>query len=220
MPANPFSGGKIAALTERIRVQTRQQLIDITRQRTAENQAALRAVFGSEAPIERWVDGALGKPLEQAQQVTLTEFSTLQFVVDAALAALIQASPYGQEREGHYRDDHWLYVNGTRRSAAAEGAAVPIEQTDQIVILNPRPYAARIEGGTPGRYKGQMVARRPGLSVQAPDGVYEITAKALRLRFGRIAKIAFAWRRPAGPAETQAGTGRGPFPALEISAVL
>jgi hypothetical protein len=244
MAGNPFSAGKIAIMVDRVRATTRQQIIDLTREKTAANQAAIAQTLGHPAPTELFVDGQLGKALEQVEAggYTLTEFELLGNVVDAALQALFEASPVGPDKDGHYRDDHWLYVNGQRRDAAAEGAAVEIGPTDEVVIINMRPYARKIEGGARERFRRRMTNRRPGLSVQAPNGVYEVTARALKQRFGNIATIRFAYRGVMGGAPVSQ-TGPTPikrnargrfvesggtrahnvssnrFPALEISGV-
>lgn len=206
---NPFSNSRIEALTERVRVNTQQQLVRVTRERTLEIQSDIAASFGAAIPFRRWVDGTLGKPLEQAKLVTLTAFETLQIVIDATIEALIAASPYGPEKGGHYRDDHWLFVNGQRRDAFAEGVAVTVAPTDQIIIVNARPYARKIEGAA--RRGASRRDRRPGLSVQAPNGVYEITAREIARRFGHIASVRFTYRGLAGGSS-------GRFPAIEIEA--
>jgi hypothetical protein len=109
------------------------------------------------------------------------------------------------------------------------------------VIINMRPYARKIEGGANNRFSRRLTDRRPGLSAQAPNGVYEITARDLQRMFGTIATIRFTYRGIIGGALTfsniprkvvRGSRGRfqfagGPnpgnrsedrFPALEIEA--
>lgn len=219
MTANPFTASRITALTERVRAVTREQIIDLTVSRTIKNQAAIQTAFGHEAPIERFVDGQQNKPLNQVNPsgFTLTRFELLTNVVDEAIKSLILASPVGPARGGHYRDDHWLYVNGVRRDAA-EGGAVAIGPGDTIVIFNARPYARKIEGGARERFRGRMTNRRPGLSVQAPNGIYEITARDLQRRFGNVATIRFAYRGLVGAPPPAGRARQDRYPALEITA--
>jgi len=221
MATNPFTPGRISALVETVRVRTREQIISVTNLKTAENLTAIGASFGDIAPYRRFVDGVLGKPLEQVSDhgYTLTQFELIQSVVDAAIEALILASPVGPEKGGHYRDDHWLYVNGARRDFSAERSEVAIGPTDTVVIVNVRPYARKIEGGSRRRFSGRLTDRRPGLSVQAPNGVYEITAQALRRRFGNIASINFTYRGIVGAASPAGKSRQDRYPALEISAL-
>lgn len=216
--ANGFTASRISALVDRVRVASRQQLVSITREKVAENQAAIASLSGRPVPIRQFVDGSEGKPLEQAQRFTLTQFELIGHVVDAALQMLIERSPVGPDAGGHYRDDHWLFVNGERRDAAVEvhasrGGVIEIGPSDEVVIVNARPYARKIEGGRRPRRgnAGQAAARRAGLSVQAPDGVYEISARDLQRQFGNLARIRFEYRAVSGKS--------GRFPALVITSI-
>ena len=240
---NPFDPQRVTDIVSRVRAFNKQQLIDLTLEKTAENQAAIQRVFGHPAPWERFVDGQSAKPLTQVQESTLTRFHLQSGIVDAALRMLMERSPYGPDEGGHYRDDHWLFVNNVRRDATHEGAVVEIKPGDEVVIINMRPYARKIEGGARGRTH-RLTDRRPGLSVQAPNGVYEITARDLQRKFGTVAIIRFAYRamlggglvstsaQPAARGVMRSSSGRflsqgGPrahnlsknrFPALEIEA--
>lgn len=212
---NGFTPARVQALTERVRVANRQQLVAVTRQKTAENQAAIRASTGREAAIVRFVDGSLGKPLEQAQQFTLTQFDIVEHVIDEIIATLIRNSPFGPEKGGHYRDDHWLFVNGARRDARTAGA-VQIKAGDIVTVVNVRPYAAKLERG---RRRPGTSERRPGLSVQAPNGIYEVSAQELRRRFRNIVNIRFTYRSVSGLPVPPRGGRASRYPCLEITAV-
>lgn len=193
---------KVQALVERVNVLTREAVIRETRRLTAENEAAIAASFGEAAPWQRYVDGSLGKPLEQVAEngFTLTEFDLFSHVITATWEALVRASPVGPSEGGHYKNDHWLFVNGTRRDAQTEGDRIMIKAGDDVVFINPRPYARKIEGGSRSRFRSRMTDRRPGLSVQAPNGVYEVTAAALNRRFGNLARFRFTYRGLVGGA--------------------
>ena len=193
-----FTPQRVTDLISYVRASTQKQLIRLTYDRTTRNQQAIVRAFGQEAPTQRWVDGVLGKPVTQAQEVTLTRFTLFSNIIDVAMKMLFQRSPYGPEKDGHYRDDHWLFVNDIRRDATNEGQVVQIMPGDQVVIINMRPYARKIEGGARSRYSNRLTDRRPGLSVQAPNGVYEITARDLQRMFGTIATIRFTYRGMMG----------------------
>jgi hypothetical protein len=210
---NPFGADRILALTQQIQVTSKQAIIDTTRRLTEENQANIRSLTGATASYLRLVDGSSVKPLEQVRPdgMTVTRFDLLNHVVDECYRALVAASPFGPEKGGHYRDDHWLFVNGVRHDPDVAGALL-IGPGDKVVIVNVRPYARKIEGGAKSRFRARLTDRRPGLSVQAPNGVYEITARALQSRFGNIARIRFGYHAVAGK------DARGRYPALEIEA--
>lgn len=211
---NPFTSARIQALTERVHVATRKQLVAVTRQKTAENQIAIQALIGHQVPITRFVDGSPGKPLEQAQLFTLTKFEIFDWVIDEVIATLIRNSPTGPEKGGHYRDDHWLFVNGRRRDVTV-GGVVQIRAGDDVLVANVRPYAAKLERGARRRGTTQ---RRPGLSVQAPNGIYEVSAQELRRRFGSIADIKFVYRNVSGVPGGATKGRASRYPALEIRA--
>ncbi len=238
-----FTPQKVDDLIKIYRANTREMLISETKRLTDLNQQAIMQAFGSTAPIERIVDGQIGKPLEQAQSVTDTIFHLHTNVVDEALRLLITRSPVGPGRHGHYRDNHWLYVNGVRRDAMLQGGTkVELRKGDKVVIINVKPYARKIEGGAKHKYRARLTQRRPGLSSQAPDGVYEVTARDLKNKYEKIAIIRFAYhgnvegalieqeaiartprRNKLGRFHSQGGPRHGNdakdrFPALEIEA--
>jgi hypothetical protein len=238
---NPFNPQRVTDIVNRIHVANRRQLVQVTLRKTADNQAAIRRVFGQDAPTDLFVDGQSAKPLSQAQEFTLTRFHLQTNIVDAAIRMLMERSPVGPGRNGHYRDDHWLFVNGVRRDATHEGDVVQIKPGDEVVIINMKPYARKIEGGPRNRFNRRLADRRPGLSAQAPNGVYEITARDLQRKFGTVATIRFTYRALIGGGLVTPSTPRpairstrgrfvfqgGPrpgnrsadrFPALEIEA--
>jgi hypothetical protein len=197
---NPFSPQRVQDFVDHIHAINHRELIRITEERTATNQAAILRVFGREAATDLFVDGQSHKPLSQAQEFTLTRFHLQTGVVDAAIRMLMERSPVGPGRNGHYRDNHWLFVNDVRRDATAEGAVVQIKPGDNVVIINMKPYARKIEGGTASRSNRRLADRRPGLSAQAPNGVYEITARDLQRLFGTTTIIRFTYRALIGGA--------------------
>jgi len=189
-----LTSARIAALVQRVEVRTQQAIITTTRRLVAENESAIARTFGRPPGITQAVDGIVGKPLEtiDPRGYTDTRFEVAASIITEAFTALVRASPFGPAEGGHYRDDHWMFVNGIRRDATLEGKEIVVGRGDRIVFVNVRPYARKIEGGARTRTR-RFTDRRPGLSVQAPDGVYEITARDLRRRFGNLANITFTY---------------------------
>ncbi|MBI1207504.1 MAG: hypothetical protein GC191_09490 [Azospirillum sp.] len=172
-------------------------------------------------PTTLFVDGRQSGSEDQVRPGGTIEyhFQVVGDVVDAVYRLLVEASPVGPAKAGHYRDDHWLYVNGRRRDASAEGARIELVPGDEVVFLNSRPYARKIEGGfrrihpdpAVSDYKrrryGKKV-RRAGQSVQAPGGVYELVVREARRRFHNWpVDIIFAYRAAAPDGATLA-TGK------------
>lgn len=156
------------------------------------------------------VDGRRGASEEMVKAfgVISYQINPVGDVIDEVFAKLVERSPVGPAKGGHYRDDHHMYVNGRKRDAEAEGADIAIAPGDEIVFLNARPYARKIEGGLkrtlldetgPRGGRRYKTERRPGLSAQAPDGVYEITAREMRTRFHNYpVEIGFEYRALSG----------------------
>jgi hypothetical protein len=198
MATQQFTPQRITGLVNTIHATVKKQIILQTIIKTRENQLAIRAEFGHEAPTELFVDGQLGKPLKQVERVTLTRFHLQNGVVDAAYRMLVERSPYGPDYQGHYQDDHWIFKNDVRVEHKIGGPPIDIGPHDKVVITNMRPYARKIEGGANNRFSKRLTDRRPGLSAQAPNGVYEITARDLQRVYGHIAEIRFTYRGVIG----------------------
>jgi hypothetical protein len=171
---------------------------ELARVAKAENAKVQQEFRPSET--RHFVDGRENAPEESAKAVILYRYSYWAEVIDEIYRMLVEASPVGPAAGGHYRDDHWLFVNGQRRDAATDGAVGDIPAGAEVVFVNARPYARKIEGGLrtiAGHMgdEGKEMYRAGGLSDQAPNGVYEITAKAAKSRFGNMVDIRFEYRR-------------------------
>lgn len=150
------------------------------------------------------VDGQKGASEDSVKYggVIQYEFHPAGDVIDAAYEELLQAAPV---KTGNYAKHIWMYVNGKRRDAATEGATIDLMPGDEVIFIDGVPYARKIEGGIKSR-AGERTQRRPGLSAQAPNGVFEVTAKELKRRFGNYpVAIDFDYRALLDGAAVQAG---------------
>ncbi len=158
-------------------------------------------------PRQTIVDGRRGAIEEQVKPGGVIEYhiNPVGDVLDATYAALLEAAPV---KTGNYAKHIWMYVNGVRRDAATEGADVALKPGDEVVFIDTVPYARKIEGGILRR-AGANTKRRAGLSAQAPNGVFEITARAMKQRFGNYpVKIDFDYRASLDGALAQAGPAK------------
>lgn len=143
---------------------------DILKDAQHKNAVAL----GKVPPHDHWVDGREGAPFES---INLPSGNiTIQFqlggeVAAEALRLLRENSPV---RGGDYKKSHRLFADGSEISDPSEAIGAK-----KFVIISVVPYARKIERG---------------LSKQAPDGVYEVTAALLRQRFGNLAQIRFTYQ--------------------------
>lgn len=121
------------------------------------------------------VDGTLGKSEFQVRPEggrIEYEWDNIGPMLEWILDALFRASPVGPEAEGHYREDHELWINGQPGSPSN----VP-RNWSEIIIMNSRPYARKLER----KYS-----------------IYETMAAYASRRFNNQARVKFTFRSPLG----------------------
>jgi hypothetical protein len=161
----------------------------IKAQTIAVAERALRAEVGrgfDSSPVVV-TDGVPRRDPAQVKPFGRIEFARRTSVAEAvlwALAELRQRSPVGPAIRGHYRDDHVVMVNGAQILGDARAALMALQPTDRVQIVNPRPYARKIEGATANKKTGR--GKRKALSRQARGGVYRVVIRLLEARFGRV----------------------------------
>ncbi len=175
--------------TEMTRIVGNFRNVDLPRITASVARTQLAEVLSAGAvPYQQFVDGREGAALESVKPggMILFRFNRLGIVLDWIYMQLVGHSPIGKDTPPHlhYFQDHELWINGSRVSASA-GEVIEVPAGGEAIITDLRPYASRIEHG---------------LSTQAPDGVYEITAIAAARRFPS-AKIEFDYRPAVGPIE-------------------
>ncbi len=160
----PITRSQTTALVTRLREQTVPRL-------TAD--AARRQLTGIQArqgaAAKTIVDGREGGSIDTVRPFGNIRFLFLDLgpVLDWIWQQLVERSPVGPERgQPHYFQVHWLIVDGVWVDVPSAGMQISAKAVAQLV--NARPYARAIERG---------------LSVQAPDGVYELVAAEAQRRF-------------------------------------
>lgn len=176
--SNPISTTQIEQIKGKF---SRQELPRITARVAREKLAEQLAV--APAPYRTYVDGIESAALESVRPggIILFRFARIGPVIDWIYAELLDRSPVGPDKDGHYRDDHKLFINGIEVSAG-DGAEIIIPPGAECIFLDTKPYSRKIEIGR---------------SLQAPDGVYELTARAARKKFPD-ADIGFTYRAIMG----------------------
>lgn len=172
--SNPITTAQIVTIKGRY---SREQLPRITARVAREELAKVQAV--APAPYKTFVDGREGAPLESVSPggTILFRFQRVAQAIDWIYAELLSRSPLGPDKDGHYRDDHFLFINDVQVSVA-QGAPLEIPPGATLVFLDDKPYSRKIELGE---------------SFQATDGVYELTARDARKQFPS-ADISFTYR--------------------------
>jgi hypothetical protein len=164
--SRPITRQQTAALVTRLRDQTLPRLTaNLARRELARVQGSDRR------PHHTFVDGRENAPLDSVRpggQIRFV-FPQIGSTLDWIWEQLVSRSPVGPERgQPHYRDVHWLFVDGERVDVPEGGESMQISGRSLARFVNPRPYARRLE---------------QGWSLQAPDGVYELVAMEAQRRF-------------------------------------
>lgn len=118
------------------------------------------------------------------------EFIRRPQMAEAVLWALDMLRKRSPVLTGRYVQSHTVLLNGAEIAGDLKAALQNVKDTDRIQIVNPQPYAKKIEGRK-SRSKGRGAAKTKtaavaGLSRQAPRGVYErVVLPMLVQRYGR-----------------------------------
>lgn len=138
------------------------------------------------------VDGRRGAPIAQAEQLVVLEFGYLREVAAAVLRAVIAASPH---RSGDFARGFVMMVDGQE----TENLGAITDATREVVIVNTRPFARRLEIGK--RKDGSPFV------ISAQPKFMERTTIALRARFGNVAKLWFNYFDISSPYRLKGGHG-------------
>lgn len=135
-------------------------------------------------------DGTPRRDYLQVKPFGKIEFIRRPQMADAVLWALDALRKKSPVRSGRYVQSHAVLLNGAEITGDLRAALVAVRETDRVQIVNPLPYAKKIEGRR-ARSKGRGANRvktsaAAGLSRQAPRGVYErVVLPLLVRRYGR-----------------------------------
>jgi hypothetical protein len=140
-------------------------------------------------------------------------FGKIEFIARTSLAeavrwALTELQKRSPVLTGRYAAAHVVMINGAEIKGNIWAALRAVAPTDKVQIVNPQPYARKIEGATAARKTGRSARR--ALSRQARSGVYRPVLRSLVERFGKSMFFDFKYVKLTGAAKVwgQAG-GRG-----------
>jgi hypothetical protein len=104
-------------------------------------------------------------------------------MVEAVRWALTELQKKSPVLTGRYASSHTVMINGAEVQGNIWVALRNARPTDRVQIVNPQPYARKIEGAAANRKTGR--GKRAALSRQARSGVYRVVLRALVNRFGK-----------------------------------
>mgnify|MGYP007100049786 CR=1 FL=1 len=135
-------------------------------------------------------DGVPRRDYNNVRPFGRIEFIRRPQMVDAVLWALDMLRKRSPVLTGRYVQSHVVLLNKVEITGDLRAALQNVKDTDRVQIVNPQPYAKKIEGRK-ARSKGRGANRTrtaavAGLSRQAPRGVYErVVLPMLVARYGR-----------------------------------
>ena len=128
-------------------------------------------------------DGMPRRDYLQVKPFGRIEFAARTSMVEAVRWALTELQKKSPVLTGRYASSHTVMINGAEVEGNIWGALRNARPTDRVQIVNPQPYARKIEGATANRRTGR--GKRAALSRQARSGVYRVVLRALVNRFGK-----------------------------------
>lgn len=168
-----------------------------------------------------------GMPRRDYSQVK--PFGKIEFIADTALAdavrwALTELQKRSPVLTGRYAQSHAVMINGAEVEGNIWQKLRAIGPTDRVQIVNPQPYARKIERATASKRTGRSA--RKALSRQAKAGVYQPVLRALVQRYGKSMFFDFkyvqlntgvkVWGRLGGSASAKRVQRDQVYPALQF----
>jgi hypothetical protein len=128
-------------------------------------------------------DGVPRRDYLQVKPYGKIEFARRPNMAEAVLWALTDLQKRSPVLTGRYASTHTVMINGAEIQGNIALALRNIGPTDRVQIVNPQPYARKIEGATASGKTGRV--KRKGISNQAKNGVYRAVLRELVSRYGR-----------------------------------
>lgn len=151
-------------------------------------------------------DGVPRRGYDQVRPFGKIEFTRRPQMADAVLWALDMLRRKSPARSGRYVRSHMVLLNGAEITGDLRAALAAVKETDRVQIVNPQPYAKKIEGRRGSKKRG--LGSAAGLSSQAPRGVYErVVLPLLVRRYGRSMFFDFKYVKLEGAAKVWGAPG-------------
>jgi len=128
-------------------------------------------------------DGMPRRDYLQVKPFGRIEFAARTSMAEAVRWALTELQKRSPVLTGRYASSHTVMINGAEVQGNIWVALRNVQPTDRVQIVNPQPYARKIEGATANKRTGR--GKRAALSRQSRSGVYRVVLRALVNRFGK-----------------------------------
>lgn len=169
-------------------------------------------------------DGVVRRDPRQVKPFGKIEFVSRTNVADAVMWALAELFRRSPVKTGRYRQSHMVLINGQEAKGNLRAALVKVKAGDLVQVVNPQPYARKLEGATASKRTGR--SRRRGSSRQARGGVYRPVLRAMVQRWGKTVYVEFnyvklnlgvkVWGAQGGGKNSRRVQRDQVYPALQI----
>jgi len=154
--------------------------------------------------------------------VSYVRKATMPEILETAVRLIRKVSPV---KSGTYLSSHIIMVNGKEVPLHSVDSIV-LSPDDTVQLMNVAEYARKMEGydiGGGGTTKAGKPRKRRPQSNYAPQGVYRLVARLLKLQYGNSAYIKYAFKSldSARTVKVTRGKGKGSrasnrYPMIQI----
>lgn len=173
-------------------------------------------------------DGTPRRDYMQVKPFGKIEFIANTSMADAVRWALTELQRKSPVLTGRYASSHTVMINNAEVQGNIWAALRAVKSTDRVQIVNPQPYARKIEKATARKATKKRHGRtaRVALSKQARSGVYQPVLRALVGRYGKSLFFDFkyvklntglkVWGKSGGSASAKRVLRDQVYPALQF----
>lgn len=136
-------------------------------------------------------DGTPRRDYGQVKPFGKIEFIRRPQMAEAVLWALDALRKRSPVRSGRYAQSHIVLLNKVQIEGDLKTALSNVKDGDRVQIVNPQPYARKLEGATANKKTGR--GRRKAASKQARSGIYRVVHRAMVQRYGRSLFVDFKY---------------------------
>jgi hypothetical protein len=180
----------------------------VQRHTVAEGERAVKTTKGfTGRDVVVITDGRPNRAPQDVRPFGRIEFRRRANMADAVLLALGELRKASPVLTGRYVSTHTVLINGAEVRANIRQALLNVKPTDRVQIVNPQPYARKIEGARASKRTGR--GARKASSKQARSGVYRKVHRLLLARFGRTMFIDFTYVKLEGGIKVWGKSGGG-----------
>lgn len=136
-------------------------------------------------------DGVVRRDPRQVKPFGKIEFVARTSIADAVLWALTELQKKSPVLTGRYASSHTVMINNAEVQGNIRVALMKVKAGDKVQIVNPQPYARKIESATASKKTGRQ--KRRALSKQARGGVYRPVLRSVVQRWGKSVYVEFKY---------------------------